>query len=203
MKKINIAVLASGYGSNFQALAEKFTKKSPFAEITLLVVNKKTAFALKRAKKLGIRSILLDDRGFKSPRDFERKLLTLLREEEISLILLAGYMKIIGPQLLEKYKNRIINIHPSLLPAFKGTRAIKRAFDYGCKYTGVTVHFVNERLDGGPIIAQKVIPIEEGSSLSQLENKIHSIEHKLYPQTVEKIVSGKIKINKRKVKIAK
>ncbi len=200
MKNKKIAVLASGNGSNFEVLV-KSLKKSNKAKITLLIVNKKHAFAQKRAKKLGIRSILVEESKFKSRVGFDKALLNILCAEKIDIVLLGGYMRILTPQFIKKYKNRIINIHPALLPAFRGTNSIKKAYNYGCKLTGVTLHFVDEYVDHGPIIKQESIPIRQSMTLTQLTRKIHALEHKMYPQIVKNLIDGRIKVHRRKVSI--
>jgi phosphoribosylglycinamide formyltransferase 1 len=202
MKKINIAVFASGYGSNFEALAKSIKKNALNAQISLLVVDKKNAFARTKARKLGIKSIFLDPKNYGSRLAYDKKLLAIVRQEKIDLILLAGYMRILTRQFVKSYKFRIINIHPALLPAFKGVDSIKRAYLYGCKVTGVTIHFVDENVDNGPVIAQAVIQIKKGMKLEELEKKIHTIEHKLYAKVLKLFVNGKIEIHNRKVTLS-
>ncbi|KLO21960.1 phosphoribosylglycinamide formyltransferase [Marinitoga sp. 1197] len=183
MKK-KIVVLASGNGSNFEAIVKKLRNRY---EIKLISDNKK-AFVLQRAINLYIDYEIVNFKDFKKREDFERKLFEYLKKEHPDLIVLAGFMKILPEYIVEYFNNKIINIHPSLLPAFKGLNAIKKALDYGVKYTGITVHYVNNELDGGKIIAQEVVKVEYNDSLESLEEKIHKIEHRLYPKVIDKIL---------------
>lgn len=196
---MNIAVFASGNGSNFEALVRAVKKRRIKAKISVLIIDKKNAFARIRAKKLGIKTIFVDPRLFKSALAFDKELLRLMRAEKIELILLAGYMRMLTPYFVRRYKNKIINIHPALLPAFKGTNAIERAFYHGCKITGVTVHFVDEKMDHGPIILQEPFIIKDSIDLAELESKIHKLEHALYPKVLELIVNKQLRIKGRKV----
>jgi len=198
---MKIAILASGKGTNFQALAKAVQRGYIKANLKLLITDKKKALVRKRAKALGIKDEFIDPKKYKSRLKFDKQLVKLLKKEKINLILLAGYMRILTPYFTRSFKNKIINIHPALLPAFKGVDAIERAFDYGCKLTGVTVHFVDEKVDHGPIILQEHIKIAPDMNLLKLQKKIHQIEHKLYPLAVKLIQEGKVKIKGRHVKI--
>jgi phosphoribosylglycinamide formyltransferase-1 len=197
-----IAVLASGYGSNLQALIDFSKNVDLSGEIVLVFSDKSSAFALKRAQNHGIKAVFLDPAQFKTRGEFDEKIAGILEEEKIDLVVLAGYMLLIGQNIVKKFKNRIINIHPALLPSFKGTHGIKDAFDYGVKVTGVTVHFVDEGLDSGPIIMQQAVDVCEDDSAETLEEKIHEVEHKLYPLAVKYFCSGRLKIKGRKVIIS-
>lgn len=197
----NIAVLASGRGSNFEALAKAVKKGYIQAKIKLLICDKKEALVRKRAEKFKIKELFLDPKKFKSRLHFDKKLAEILSKEKINLVVLAGYMRILSPYFVRKFKNKILNIHPALLPSFKGTKAIERAFKYGCKVTGVTVHFVDEQVDHGPIILQEAVKIKKGMSLRKLEEIIHAREHKLYPLAVKLFVEKKIRLKKRQVRI--
>lgn len=197
---MNIAIFASGAGSNFQAIVKAVKKgKIPSVQIRLLVSDNPGAFVLKRAKKAGIKSFLLELKDFKTKDEYEQRILEELRKENIELIVLAGYMKIVGNVLLEAFPNKIINVHPALLPSFKGAQAIKDAFEYGVKITGVTVHFVDKDMDHGPIIMQKEVKVEEDDTLDFLESKIHKIEHKIYPECIKLIAEGRLRIEGRKI----
>jgi len=198
---MKIAVLASGTGTNFQALVKAQRKGYFKGKITLLISDKRDAFVRKRAQKFCIKDIFINPKEFSSRRKFDKKILEILRKEKIGLIILAGYMRILSPFLVRTFKNKILNIHPALLPAFKGENAIERAFKYGSKITGVTVHFVDERVDHGPIILQKSLEIKKGMTLKELEEKIHRIEHKLYPLAVKLFIDKKIKIRGRDVEV--
>jgi len=196
-----IAVFASGFGSNLQALID-FSKNDDLGgEIVLVISNKSSAFALQRARDNGIKAVFLDPAQFKTRGEFDEQVAGILEEEKIDLVVLAGYMLLIGQNILAKFRNSIINIHPALLPAFKGIHGIKDAFDYGVKVTGVTVHFVDEGLDSGPIIMQQAVEISDDDSAETLEEKIHAVEHKLYPLAVKYFCTGRLKITGRKVHI--
>lgn len=197
----NIAVFASGNGSNFQAIAEASIKGILKAKLKLLVCDSPRAFVLKRAKKFKVQTFLLNLRDYLSKKDFEDEVINALKAERIDLIVLAGFMRILSPNFIRQYKNRIINIHPALLPSFKGAHAIKDAFDYGVKLTGVTVHFVDEKMDHGPIILQKAVEVKEKDTLRSLEERIHQLEHKIYPEAIRLFLSGRLKIRGRKVRL--
>lgn len=198
---MNIAVFASGRGTNFAAIIRQVKKGTIKAELRLLICDNPAAGALSKAKRAGIRTALIKRNDYSSKREFEAKIIQYLEEEKIDLIVLAGFMRMLGPDLIAAYRNKIINIHPALLPSFKGTSAIKDAFDYGVKVTGVTVHFVDEDMDSGPVILQQAVKIEETDTLESLEKKIHKVEHKLYPQALRLYSEGRLKIEGRKVKV--
>lgn len=198
---MNLAILASGRGSNFTALVKAVQKGRIKARIKLLICDKSKAFVRKRARKLGIKECLVEPKYFKSRLDFDKKLVKILRSEKINLVILAGYMRILTPYFVKSFKNKILNIHPAILPDFKGANSIKRAFDCGCKLTGVTVHFVDEKVDHGPIILQESIALKKGMSLGKLEQRMHKLEHKLYPLAVKLFVDKRLKVKKRKVEI--
>ncbi len=197
---MNIAVFASGKGTNFSAIARAVKKGKIKANLSLLVCDNPQAKVLGNAKRAGVKTVLVKRQDFATKRDFENKITAHLKEEKIDLIVLAGYMRLLGPEFVREYHGRILNIHPALLPSFKGTEAIKDAFNYGVKVTGVTVHFVDEEADHGPIILQAPVRIEENDTLESLESKIHKIEHKLYPEAIRLFLEGKLKIEQRKVK---
>ena len=201
-KRMNIAVFASGRGTNFGAIIRAVKKGKIKASLSLLVCDQPGAGAIGRAKRAGIKVALVEREDFATKEDFENRIIQHLEENQIDLILLAGYMRLVDPKLLARYKNRILNIHPALLPSFKGTEGIKDAFNYGVKVTGVTVHFVDEEMDHGAIILQAPLKIEEEETLESLETKIHKVEHKLYPEAVRLVVEGKLKIEGRKLRIS-
>lgn len=182
-----IAIFASGSGSNFEALTIACQTGEINAEVALCVVDKRNAGVIERANRLGVPVMLAIPSEFISKRDFEKAIADRLDSEGIDLVCLAGYMRIIGPELLGRYEGKIINIHPSLLPAFKGAHAIRDAFDYGVKVFGVTIHYVDESLDGGKIISQAPVPYT-GSDIDELETMIHRTEHRLYVDTVNEIL---------------
>jgi phosphoribosylglycinamide formyltransferase-1 len=200
-ESVNIAVFASGKGTNFAAIARAVKSGKIKANLALLVCDNPKAAVLAKAKRAGVRTALIKREDFLESKDFEGKIIEHLESNKIDLVVLAGYMRILGATLIERYRNKIINIHPSILPAFKGTKGIKDAFEYGVKITGVTVHFVDEKMDHGPIILQANLKIEEGDTPESLEIKIHKIEHKIYPEAISLFVEGKLKIEARKVRV--
>ena len=182
-----LAVFVSGNGSNFEAIAEGCRSGAvKDAEVVLCVCDKAGAYALERAKKFGVPTLVFNPKEFASKRDFERMIADRMDAEGVDLVCLAGYMRIIGDELLERYGGRIVNIHPALLPAFPGAHAIEDAFKYGVKVYGVTIHEVDATLDGGKIISQVAVPYE-GDDIDELETMIHKAEHKLYIETINKI----------------
>ena len=182
-----LAVFASGSGSNFEAIAEGCKSGAISAEVALCVCDKAGAYVIQRAEKYGIPTLVFNPKDFGSKREFEKMIADRMDAERIDLVCLAGYMRIVGDELLERYNGKIINIHPALLPAFKGAHAIKDAFEYGVKVYGVTIHEVDATLDGGKIISQVAVPYE-GSDIDELEAMIHRAEHKLYVETINKII---------------
>jgi phosphoribosylglycinamide formyltransferase-1 len=190
MKKTRLAVFASGSGSNYEAIAKACSEGLIDAEVVLLVCDKPGAYVLERAKRYGTECFAFNPKEYDSREAYETMLATMLDERGVDFVCLAGYMRIVGKVLLERYERRIVNIHPSLLPSFKGAHAIQDAVDYGVKLFGVTTHFVDETLDGGRIIDQAGI-VYEGSDIEELTNLIHSIEHKLYVKTINKLINKK------------
>lgn len=185
-----IALFASGSGSNVQAIAEAVQAGCVPAEIVLIVCDKPEAFVLERADKLGIPTFSFRPREYESKEAFETDIVSRLRAAGAEYVFLAGYMRLIGPTLLEAYRNRIVNIHPSLLPAFPGKDAIGQAFDAGVKISGVTVHFVDEGMDTGPIIDQECVRIDSGMTRDDLQKAIQRIEHSLYPNVITNLLNG-------------
>jgi len=192
-------VFASGYGSNLQAISDYIKTHPVNGCIAMVLSNNPDAYALERAKKLNIRTYVFKLKDFKSREEYDQKIAETVKKEKIDLIVLAGYMLLLTPWFVNSFKNRIINIHPSLLPSFKGTQGIKDAYEYGVKITGVTVHFVDSELDHGPIILQEEVPVKDSDSLEDLEERIHQVEHRLYPQAVEYFCNHRLEIKGRKV----
>ncbi len=199
---MNIAVFASGKGTNFSAIIKTVKKRLIKANLSILVCDNPCAGAISKAKRAGIEIFLIKPDNFSARKDFENEIVCCLDKRRIDLVVLAGFMRILSPEFVHHYKDRILNIHPSLLPAFKGSRAIKDAFDYGVKVTGVTVHFVDEKMDHGPIILQKAINIKQEDTLESLESKIHKIEHKLYPEAIRLLTEDRLKPTGRKIHIS-
>jgi len=182
---MNLAIFASGNGSNFSALIKAIKQGKIKVSSVVLVCDNPGAFVLKRAEKAGVRIILASRKDFSSRKDFEAAIIQRLKYYKIDLIALAGFMLMLSPDFVKRYRNRILNIHPSLLPAFKGAHAIKDAFEHKAPSTGVTVHFVDEKMDHGPVILQEQLKIRSNDNLASLEKRIHSLEHKLYPQAIK------------------
>ncbi|MBT2604825.1 phosphoribosylglycinamide formyltransferase [Peribacillus frigoritolerans] len=187
-----LAVFASGNGSNFQSIAEAIKSGKLEAEICLVVCDREDAYVLERAKLENIDSFSFSAKNYSNKTEYESEILEKLRQYEIEFIILAGYMRLIGPTLLQKYSQRIVNIHPSLLPSFPGKDAIGQAFGAGVKETGVTVHYVDDGMDTGPVIAQKAVPILEGDTKDILQKRIQEMEHDLYPSVLQELCHKKL-----------
>jgi len=200
---LKIAVFASGRGSNFQSIIDHIKSGEIPAEIKLLISDRQQAGALKRAEHEDVEHVFINPTHFETKADYEKELIGLLKNAGVELIVLAGYMRILSPLFVKEFKNQIINIHPSLLPAFKGLDAQKQAVDYGVKYSGCTVHFVDQGMDTGPIIKQAVVEVKADDSADDLAARILKEEHNIYSEAVKLIAEGKIEIEGRKVKILK
>jgi len=196
---LKVGVLASGRGSNFEALAKAFQSGKIKGEIKVLIVDKRNAGAIERAKKYGINWIFVDAKSFPTREDYDSKIVSILKHLEVDLVCLAGYMRIVSPVFVNAFKNRIMNIHPAILPAFPGLNAQKKAVEYGVKVSGATVHFVDEGVDTGPVIIQAVVPVSPEDTEKTLSEKILKFEHRIYPQAVKWFAEGRIKVNGRKV----
>jgi phosphoribosylglycinamide formyltransferase-1 len=194
-----IGILVSGRGTNLQAIIDAIENGELKAHIAVVLSNKKEAPALARAQKKGFEAVSLDPKQFAGKKEFDRALAKELEDREIDLVCLAGYMRILGPEFIRKFEGKIINIHPSLLPAFPGLDVQQKAIDYGVKFSGCTVHFVNEEVDGGPIILQAVVPIHESDDAETLAKRILIQEHLIYPQAIQMIVENRLHIENRKV----
>lgn len=181
-----IAVFASGSGSNFQAIAEAVAAGTLDASIELVVTDKPGAFVVTRANKFNIPVLELAPKTFDSKAAYEAAIVEALREKGVEWVVLAGYMRLVGDTLLGAYANRIVNIHPSLLPSFPGKDAIGQAMDHGVKITGVTVHYVDEGMDTGTIISQAAVEVVEGDRAAT-EQRIHAVEHDLYTKTLQQL----------------
>lgn len=198
-KPFNIAVFASGSGTNFQAIVDAVNDGKLDVDIRLLVCDRPQAKVVERAREANIDVFTFRPKEYAARELYEAEILQQLEENEVDLIVLAGYMRLITDKLIKPYYGRIINIHPSLLPVFPGTHGIEQAFDYGVKFTGVTVHYVDGGMDTGPIIAQRAVEIAEEDTLETLEAKIHRVEHELFPQVIGFIRNGWVQLNGRKV----
>lgn len=182
-----LAVFASGNGSNFQSIVDAIASGQLNATCEVLICDQPHAKVLERAEKANIPAFVFKMKEFENKAAYERAILNKLREFDVEFIALAGYMRLIGPTLLDAYEQKIVNIHPSLLPAFPGLDAIGQAFQAGVKVTGVTIHYVDSGMDTGPIIAQKAVEISDDETEESLREKIHTVEHELYPQTLANV----------------
>ena len=203
MKKINLAVLASGGGSNLQAIIDNIEAVRLNAQIKAVISNNSKAFCLERAKKHSIPAIHLSHKMFDTPDEFDAKFLSILKENEVDLIVLAGYMKMLSPEVVRTYKNKILNIHPALLPHFggKGMYGIhvhEAVLNSGMKVSGVTVHIVDEIYDHGAIILQRCVPVEDDDTPESLAERVLKVEHQLYSQAIQLFAQDKIEIRDNK-----
>ena len=196
MGKMRVAVFASGSGTNLQAIIDADIQT---IEIAVVFTNNPDAYAIERAKKHNIQVEIIDHKNYKTREEYEKHIIEVLDPYKLNLIVLAGFMRILSAVFVRAYKNKIVNIHPALLPSFPGINAVKQALEYGVKYTGVTVHFVDEGVDTGPIILQSVVEIEDEDTEDTLLEKIHEVEHRIYPKAIELISSGEIEVIGRRV----
>lgn len=189
----NIAVFASGSGTNFQAIAEACADGRISAKVVLLVCDQKSAYAIQRAENLGIEAFVLHPKQCEDKADYEARIVRKLHAQNVDLVCLAGYMRIVGPTLFDAYGGKILNIHPALLPSFKGAHGIDDAFNFGVKVFGVTVHFIDLTVDGGTIVMQRAFEYY-GSDRDEVEARIHQIEHVLYPEAIERVIDNSLQI---------
>lgn len=202
MAGLRIAVFASGQGTNFQALADAAKQERlDGASLELLVCDKPEAPVVERARKAGIDTFLFRPKEYASREAYESEIVAELERRDVGLIVLAGYMRIITPVLVEPYYGRMINVHPSLLPAFPGVNGMKQALDYRVKVTGVTVHYVDGGLDSGPIIAQRAIEVLDGDTEATLAPRVHAAEQELLPWVVQRIAAGAVSLDGRNVTV--
>ena len=196
---INIGVLASGNGTNLQAIFDAIETGQIEGRICIVISDKPDAYALKRAQKHHIEKQYVDFKNFSNREEYDKKIVSILREKNCDLVVLAGYMKILSSYFINAYKNKIMNIHPALLPSFPGLHVQKKALDYGAKVSGCTVHFVDEGLDSGPIIIQRAVEIKEDDKEETLTKRILKEEHQIYPRAIQLFAQGRLTINGRKV----
>ena len=200
---INIGVLTSGRGTNLQAIIEAVKEGKIEGRISVAISDNRDAFALKRAKQNNIETKYINFKNFKNREDYDKKIVEYLKEKDVDLVVLAGYMRILGSYFIKMYKNRIMNIHPSLLPSFPGLHAQRQAVEYGVKVSGCTVHFVDEGVDSGPIILQKAVEVKDDDTEELLAERILKEEHQIYPQAIQLFSQGRLIIKSRKVFIKK
>jgi phosphoribosylglycinamide formyltransferase 1 len=193
-----LGVLISGRGSNLQAIIDAIQEGRLDAEIAIVISNRAEAAGLDRAREAGIETLHISHRGFAVRDDFDRALVDALRTRNVGVVCLAGFMRLIGAPMLEAFPNAILNIHPSLLPAFPGVDAQRQALEYGVKVTGVTVHLVTPELDGGPIIVQRSVPVLDDDTVETLSARILVEEHRAYPEAIKAVLDGRWHLERRK-----
>jgi phosphoribosylglycinamide formyltransferase 1 len=198
MKK-RIGVLLSGRGSNFQALAESIaSSRIPNAEIAMVISNREGAPGIDRAKTRGIATRVIPSKGLERE-TYDRQVVAALNDHQVDLVCLAGYMRLLSPYFVASFPNRILNIHPSLLPSFPGLESQRQALEYGVKFAGCTVHFVDENLDAGPIVLQSIVPVKDDDTEDTLSTRILEEEHRIYSEAVRMVLEGRYKIEGRRV----
>ncbi|MBI4777369.1 phosphoribosylglycinamide formyltransferase [Candidatus Desantisbacteria bacterium] len=184
MQNVSLGVLVSGRGSNLQAIIDATNDGSLNADIRVVISNKENAYALERAKKAGIKATFINPADYSSQQDYEQQMVTQLEAEGVELVVLAGFMRILTPYFVNSYKDRILNIHPALLPSFPGLNAQKQALEYGVRVTGVTVHVVDEGMDTGSIILQRAVDVLSNDTVDSLSERMLRIEHQIYPEAI-------------------
>lgn len=199
---LRLGVLISGSGTNMQAILDASREGRLDAEVAVVISNHEDAYGLERARKAGVPAVWLDRSLYSTFSAYNHALREMLVEYEVDTVVMAGYMRLLGKEVLEAFPNRVVNIHPALLPAFPGANGIRDAFDYGVKVTGVTVHFANENFDEGPIIAQEPVEVAEDDTVETLEAKIHAVEHRLYPHALQLLAEGRVTVEGRRTRIA-
>ena len=191
---LKIGVLVSGSGTNLQAFIDAIAAKELDAEIVLVVSSRPDAYGIERAKAANIPVLVLNKGVYADPKAADARIVAALQEAGAEYVFMAGYMRMVTPVMLDAFPNRVVNLHPALLPSFKGAHGIQDAFDAGVKYTGVTVHFANAEYDKGPIIAQEPVAVLESDTVETLEERIHAVEHRLYPATAQLIAQGRVHV---------
>ncbi|MDO9534523.1 MAG: phosphoribosylglycinamide formyltransferase [Bacillota bacterium] len=195
---MKMAVLASGYGSNLQAIIDAIENGEINGKLEIVVSDKKDAYALERARRHHIEDHYINPKVFSVRDEFDRAVIALLQERKVDLVILAGFMRLLSPVFVNQFMGKIMNIHPSLLPSFPGLNGVEQALEYGVKVTGCTVHFLDEGLDTGPVILQDTVPVYESDTVETLHERIHSVEHRLYTRAIQLFSQGKLSIEGRK-----
>jgi len=200
---INIGVLVSGRGTNLQAIIKAIEEGKIAGEIKVVISDNPDAYALKRARQYHIATRYIHFKGFENREDYDKEIIKTLKEKKIELVVLAGYMRILSPYFIRTYKNKIMNIHPALLPSFPGLHAQRQTLEHGVKISGCTVHFVDEGVDSGPIILQKAVEVSDDDTEESLAEKILKEEHQIYPRAIQLFSQGRLMIKGRRVFIKK
>lgn len=201
MERVRFGVLISGGGSNLQAILDACADGEIDGAVAVVISNRGDAYGLERTRRAGVPAFHLDPASFPDRAAYDHAVCEVLDAHEVDYVVMAGYMKLLGVEVLNAYPMRVLNIHPALLPSFPGTHGIRDAFDYGVKVTGVTVHFATEIFDEGPIIAQEAVPIVEGDTIEELESRIHAVEHMLYPSVLAAIAQRRVTVEGRQAHI--
>jgi phosphoribosylglycinamide formyltransferase-1 len=199
--KLRIGALASGGGTNLQAIIDRSQDGSLAAELAVVISNNPDAGALERARRAGIAALCIDHRAYPSREAFDQAVVAALREAGVELVVLAGFMRLISGVFLEAFPGRIMNIHPALLPAFPGLHVQRQALEYGARFSGCTVHFVDGGVDTGPIIIQAAVPVLDGDTEATLAARILEQEHRIYPRAIQLFAEGRLRIEGRRVRI--
>ena len=197
-ERLPLAVLASGKGSNLQAIINASENGDIDAFVKVVISDNTEAYALQRAVNHRIEPLYIDPSLYSSREAFDRAVMQYVKERDVGLLAMAGFMRLLSPLFVKEYRGKIMNIHPSLLPAFRGVDGVRQALEYGVKVSGCTVHFVDEGLDTGPIILQEAVPVYDNDTEEKLQQRIHSVEHRLYPRAIQLFASNKIRIEGRR-----
>jgi phosphoribosylglycinamide formyltransferase-1 len=200
MQRVRFGVLVSGSGTNLQAVLDACASGAIAGEVAVVISNREDAYGLERARTAGVPAVYLDPNDCDAD-DYNHRILEALELADVDFVVMAGYMKLLGAEVLDAFPMRVVNIHPALLPSFAGAHGIRDAFDYGVKVTGVTVHFANQAFDSGPVIAQETVEIRDGDTLETLEARIHAVEHRLYPAVLAALAEDRVTVEGRRVRI--
>ena len=201
-RPLALGVLVSGSGTNLQAIIDAIAAGTLDARVAVVISNKGDAYGLERARLAGVPAVHVDPANSENPKGYNREIREVLESHGVELVVMAGYMRLLGAEVLRAFPGAVVNLHPALLPAFPGTTAIREAFEWGVKVTGVTVHFADEEFDRGPILCQEPVVVEETDTLETLEARIHEAEHRLLPHAIGLIASGRVRVEGRRVHIS-
>lgn len=199
---LNIAILASGSGSNAQAIIDKAAAGVLDVNVCCIICNRPGAGVIERAARAGIACVVLDHKAYPNRESYDRAVVQHLQKYDARLVVLAGYMRLLSPVFLDAFSGRVINIHPALLPSFPGVHGGADALEYGVRISGCTVHFVEEKMDGGPVIIQAAVPVNPGEDVDDLMQRIHAMEHRIYPQAIQWLAQNRISVWGREVHVA-
>jgi phosphoribosylglycinamide formyltransferase-1 len=200
-KVTRFGVLISGSGTNLQAILDACKVGEVGGQVVVVISNRADAFGLEHARRAGVHAVIIDPKTYPDPDAYNHAVREALDHHEVDYVAMAGYMKLLGTEVLDAYPMRVLNLHPALLPSFPGAHAIQDAFDFGVKITGITVHFANEVFDDGPIVAQAAVRVLEDDSVETLEARIHEAEHRLYPAVLAAVADGRVTVEGRRVHV--